>query len=647
VGGVAAQFFTNTGAVLTGGKLYTYAAGTTTPATTFTSSQGTTAWTNPIVLDAAGRVSGSGEIWLTDGINYKFLLKDSNDVLIATYDNISGINSNSVSFTNQQQIITATANQTVFNLSISYQVATNSLSVFVDGVNQYGPGAQYAYTETSSTSVTFTNGLHVGAVVKFTTTQQQGAGAVNASQVTYNPAGAGAVATNVQAKLRQYVSVLDYGAVGDSTTNDTAAFTAAQNAAAFIEVPAGLICKVDAGLSYQKFFGSGTVFEPGRTWQLSRSPQTAQTQKVYRDTFGTYESAAGASVVVNSGNGQSFTNTEVEGDTTQNIAIYGGFDHVGQFAAAYSFASQTYPNLGATYSSTTLTQTGLSAFVVERGVLIKTGHTPWYVGAVQSKSGDTITVDGWYTQTTGVAVTPANGTGGTINPNTKIWAHNANLHLPNTGDATAGAGFELGLLLDKTGVGANSVGFDVIGLSGEDASAHYRSRGNATNGFYSTNATQASFYASQSTSLGGDREGFRSATSKIGFRSSADAVGISIENPTTSALRTIVSGGTKTQLGISGGFDILSLTTVSAAGGATLSSTVTLAILTGSTVTLPLAAATGNAGRLILLSNKSGGTCTVSGNGTNIDGSASLAISSGANKLLASDGTQWLVVLNG
>ena len=29
VGGVAAQFFTNTGSVLTGGKLYTHAAGTT------------------------------------------------------------------------------------------------------------------------------------------------------------------------------------------------------------------------------------------------------------------------------------------------------------------------------------------------------------------------------------------------------------------------------------------------------------------------------------------------------------------------------------------------------------------------------------------------------------------------------------------
>jgi hypothetical protein len=90
VGGVAAQFFTNTGAVLTGGKLYTYLAGTTTPTPTYTTSAGNVARTNPVVLDAAGRVPGSGEIWVTVGITYKFVLTDSNDVLIGTYDNVSG-----------------------------------------------------------------------------------------------------------------------------------------------------------------------------------------------------------------------------------------------------------------------------------------------------------------------------------------------------------------------------------------------------------------------------------------------------------------------------------------------------------------------------------------------------------------------------
>lgn len=91
-GGVGAQFFSNNGVPLAGGKIFTYAAGTTTPQATYTSASGSTAHANPIILDAAGRVPG-GEIWLTDGLQYKFVLKDSNDVLIATYDNIEGINS--------------------------------------------------------------------------------------------------------------------------------------------------------------------------------------------------------------------------------------------------------------------------------------------------------------------------------------------------------------------------------------------------------------------------------------------------------------------------------------------------------------------------------------------------------------------------
>ena len=136
VGGVAAQFFDNSGNVLTGGKIYTYAAGTTTNQTTYTSATGVTAHSNPIILDASGRVP-SGEIWLTDGLSYKFLIKTSTEVLIGSYDNIIGINSNFINFLTETEIQTATAGQTVFTLTTTeYQPGTNTLTVFVDGVNQ-------------------------------------------------------------------------------------------------------------------------------------------------------------------------------------------------------------------------------------------------------------------------------------------------------------------------------------------------------------------------------------------------------------------------------------------------------------------------------------------------------------------------------
>ena len=265
VGGVAAQFFDNNGNPLSGGKLFSYAAGTTTPAATYTSSLGTTAHTNPIVLDAGGRVPG-GEIWLSDNVIYKFVLQTSTNVLIATYDNIVGINSNFVNYTTEQEIQTATAGQTVFNLTtVQYQPGTNSLSVYVDGVNQYGPGAQYAYLETDTDTVTFVSGLHVGASVKFTTATQVTGNATDASVVSYTPPFINSVTTTVEDKLAQTVSVKDFGAVGDGVADDTAAIQDAIDASANLYFPSGtylITSQIDVSAG-KTIRGYGATLKPG------------------------------------------------------------------------------------------------------------------------------------------------------------------------------------------------------------------------------------------------------------------------------------------------------------------------------------------------------------------------------------------------
>lgn len=168
--GAGQQFFDNNGNPLSGGKLWSYAAGTTAPQATYTTFAGNVAHTNPIVLDSAGRVA-TGEIWLTSWQSYKFVLMTSTNVTLATWDNIP-----------------ATPNVAAGTVSLTpygWITATDVQNAFEEVVDDLGASS-------------------------------------GASLIGFVQSGSGAVSLSAQNKMRQILNVKDFGAVGDGVADDTA-----------------------------------------------------------------------------------------------------------------------------------------------------------------------------------------------------------------------------------------------------------------------------------------------------------------------------------------------------------------------------------------------------------------------------------------
>jgi hypothetical protein len=124
-----AQFLDANGNPLVGGKVFTYAAGTTTPLSTFTDASATTPNTNPIILDSRGECN----LWFSTATSYKIVLKDADDVTqwtvdnIDTYGTIAAQNANNVNITGGAiSGITATFNVTG-NVSGNAGTVTNGV----------------------------------------------------------------------------------------------------------------------------------------------------------------------------------------------------------------------------------------------------------------------------------------------------------------------------------------------------------------------------------------------------------------------------------------------------------------------------------------------------------------------------------------
>ena len=150
IAGAGWQFFDNSGVILSGGLIYVYSAGTTTPVTTYQDSSGSVAHTNPIVLDSAGRVPT--EVWLTAGASYKFVLKTSTSVTLWTQDNIRAINDPSS---------VAWSSLTGKPTTISGYGITDGLTTTVAAAT-YAPIASPSLTGTASATDEAANSYNIG-----------------------------------------------------------------------------------------------------------------------------------------------------------------------------------------------------------------------------------------------------------------------------------------------------------------------------------------------------------------------------------------------------------------------------------------------------------------------------------------------------
>lgn len=133
---------------LSGGKLYTYEAGTTTPKATYTDASGDTANTNPVILDS----NGSADVWLGTG-SYKFDLTDRDDVQISGFPKDDILGDTSASF--NASVLSTAANLNITTAYRDYYIkGTATLTLSLLGAVDAGEGFTFSVQNTGTGIVT-------------------------------------------------------------------------------------------------------------------------------------------------------------------------------------------------------------------------------------------------------------------------------------------------------------------------------------------------------------------------------------------------------------------------------------------------------------------------------------------------------------
>jgi hypothetical protein len=217
----------NNGKALAGGLLYTYAAGTTTPQATYTDSTGLTPNTNPVVLNSRGEAP----VWLTLGQSYKLLLRDSHGDIVPGWpvDQIQG--AGNFSFLLQSTLTNTTlptqgagfiGDNTALAYppgSVGYEINLRlpvfpSIAILKTRVKTFQPSQVFV-------SGYYTPGDGGGGLYRYDATDTT---SVDNGGTIIVAADGGRWKLAI---LSGYVSLEQFGAKGDGTSDDTAAVTKA------------------------------------------------------------------------------------------------------------------------------------------------------------------------------------------------------------------------------------------------------------------------------------------------------------------------------------------------------------------------------------------------------------------------------------
>ena len=261
---LGAQFFTNQGVILAGGKVQVYLAGTVTPTDTWTDAGLTVKNTNPIVLNSAGRLANP--VWLQSGVAYKFILQDSTGASVGmTLDNISGINDP-----------TSSAPQWTASGVVPTYISANSFSVSGDQTATFTVGRRAQATVTSGvvygtiSAATYASLITTVTLVMDSVGLDSGLSLVNVS--TYPSVNSPVpIIPPLMAAIQKQSYV---------------AFTTAGTATAFTLTPAPVIVANTAGVEFEVTFNQAS----GNSPTMSVSGLGALPIK-FRDAFGNLQAA--------------------------------------------------------------------------------------------------------------------------------------------------------------------------------------------------------------------------------------------------------------------------------------------------------------------------------------------------------------------